>query len=369
MCVMIRSISISGFRGFRKLGVDPLDRFNLFLGRNNVGKTAFLEACYLLAGPTNPELPLRINAFRGIEQLRMDPDELWGWLFNNKDLTSTIELRATLENGRERTLKILLKEPKEYRGLSGRGLSGRGRSARKKSMKNDLLTTATTGTTSPPDLILRYRNERGESINTRAYLKEGGLGFEHDRTERLPNSIYMVARAGYSSENPERFSKLEEIGAEQQLLPPMKVLEPRLKRLAVLVTGNGPMVHGDIGLGRMVPIPMMGEGMGKLLTLLLSISTAKDAAVLIDEIETGLHYSVMSQVWTAVAQAARKNNTQVLATTHSWECLLAAHQAFSSGEAYDFRLHRLDRFNGEVESQTYDRKKIELAIESGLELR
>lgn len=67
---MFRSLRMTRFRGFRDLEVKPLDRFNLCLGSNNVGKTALLEGAFLLMAPTNPELPLRVNAFRGIDLLR-----------------------------------------------------------------------------------------------------------------------------------------------------------------------------------------------------------------------------------------------------------------------------------------------------------
>lgn len=59
---MFRKLSIDRFRGFKRLRMEGLERFNLVLGRNNVGKTAFLEAIFLLVGPTNPELPLKIGA-------------------------------------------------------------------------------------------------------------------------------------------------------------------------------------------------------------------------------------------------------------------------------------------------------------------
>lgn len=102
---MFHAIEIARFRGFQQLRLDPLDRFNLIIGRNNVGKTALLEAIFLLLGPNNPELPLRVNVFRGIEQFRNDPEELWGWLFYKKDLTRAIELEARA-NGKQRRLYL-----------------------------------------------------------------------------------------------------------------------------------------------------------------------------------------------------------------------------------------------------------------------
>ena len=60
---------------------------------------------------------------------------------------------------------------------------------------------------------------------------------------------------------------------------------------------------------------------------------------------------------------------QVFATTHSLECIVAAHRAFSDSEHEDFRLHRLERVNEAIHAVTYDRETLEAAIETGLEVR
>lgn len=51
-------------------------------------------------------------------------------------------------------------------------------------------------------------------------------------------------------------------------------------------------------------------------------------------IENGLHYSTMVEVWKAIAEAARRAETQIFATTHSWECIKAAHEAFTADDTY-----------------------------------
>ena len=40
-----------------------------------------------------------------------------------------------------------------------------------------------------------------------------------------------------------------------------------------------------------------------------------------DEIDTGLHYSVMGDMWRLVVQTAKDSNVQVFATTHSFDCV------------------------------------------------
>jgi AAA15 family ATPase/GTPase len=129
------------------------------------------------------------------------------------------------------------------------------------------------------------------------------------------------------------------------------------------------MIFGDIGIGRLVPVPLMGEGMGRLLTILLAIAEAKGGLVMVDEIDTGFHYSILRDVWLAIARAARENDVQILATTHSWECVTAAHESFAASETYDLRIHRLDRIDESVTSVTYDRETAEVAVASGLEMR
>lgn len=357
---MFSKLSIDRFRGFKHLRVEPLDRFNLFLGQNNVGKTALLESIFLLVGPTNPELSLRLSGLRGIEQFKNDPEDIWGWLFYGKKIDTDILLRADLANGTNRSLKIELKERKEIRFETN---SKRTIEVNRRSVG----TTSTAG--EPSELVIDYRDEHKRRSTSKAFINETGIGFERGKSILLPTSIFISPRGGNNPDNAERYSKLEETGGEAELFPALRVLEPRLTRLAVLVTGGVPILHCDVGIGRMIPLPLMGEGLGRLLTLLLSITASKGGVVMIDEIETGLHYSAMTKIWTAVAKAARTADVQIFATTHSFECLRAAYDSFSEYSFYDFQMHRLERKGDQVEAIHYDRDMIQTAINSGLEMR
>ena len=66
---MLTRFEAHNFRGFEHLALDPLARVNLIAGKNNVGKTALLEAIFLHLGWHNPLLPLRVNSMRGVEWL------------------------------------------------------------------------------------------------------------------------------------------------------------------------------------------------------------------------------------------------------------------------------------------------------------
>ena len=129
------------------------------------------------------------------------------------------------------------------------------------------------------------------------------------------------------------------------------------------------MIFGDIGLTRLVPLPIMGEGITKVCSLVLAIANAPNGLVFIDEIEKGIHYSIMKEIWIGIAEAAKIFNTQIIATTHSRECIVAAHEALSKSGKYNFLLHRLDKINEDIKITTYDRESLEAAIEAGFEVR
>jgi len=58
-----------------------------------------------------------------------------------------------------------------------------------------------------------------------------------------------------------------------------------------------------------------------MLAIALALIQARGGLLLIDEIDTGLHYSVMGDMWRLVVEAAQRSDVQVFATTHSLDCL------------------------------------------------
>jgi AAA15 family ATPase/GTPase len=91
--------------------------------------------------------------------------------------------------------------------------------------------------------------------------------------------------------------------------------------------------------------------------------------VLIDELENGIHHSVLTDVWTGIAEIAAKEDLQILATTHSSECIQAAHEVFQARNRYDFALHRLQMVKGEIQVVTHDQRMIEVAEKTEMEIR
>ena len=64
--MIYQTLEIENFRGIKKLEVKDLNSINIFVGKNNSGKSSILEALFLLTGISNPELILRIDRFRNL---------------------------------------------------------------------------------------------------------------------------------------------------------------------------------------------------------------------------------------------------------------------------------------------------------------
>ena len=361
---MYKSFTIKNFRCFENLTVEPLERINLIAGKNNVGKTALLEALWLHHGYHNPELGLRLQVFRGFENSKRD-EFLWD-MFSEFDPEKTIELSSREQDDLVSSLRITIQEhPTSRVSLRQRPVARNGRV----SLASELIAQETTVPVESK-MLFDYTDTAGKHTQAYAYVESDGIRFERPRGVREPDAILLTARQRDTLETlAERFSNLAVDNKEGQIVQILRIIEPRLAGLTVQHRGGSPIIYGDIGAKRRMPLPLMGEGMDRLLGIALAVPEVQDGLLLVDEIENGLHYTIMGKVWEAIADLARNYNVQVFATTHSEECLRAAHQAFVDSQQYDFALHRLERVKGVIRAVTFDRETLTAAVEMDAEVR
>lgn len=358
---ILQSIHVENFRSFQKLDISSLARVNLIAGKNSVGKTALLEAIFLFVGAENLELVLKISNFRGIKELKGDLfsviDLLWTPLFYNLENNRRIKISGRLPTNKTQSVELAMGSDKsqsiQIRGSRDPSTIGR----------SDI----------PANQVLKLTYSNG--LNKREFVmksSQGELRVEPTPAEPPFPGYFLNSRfSPTQEETAEAFGKLIRAKKVDQLnlIEILKIVEPRLKQLNVVPSAGSSMIYGDIGLDQLLPISLMGDGMSRIMNMLLRIANASGGIVLIDEIENGLHYSMLENVWRVIDKAARTFNTQVIATTHSYECIREAHNAFSQNDDYGFLLHRLDRIKDRVESVTYDRETLEAAIAANFEVR
>ena len=167
-------------------------------------------------------------------------------------------------------------------------------------------------------------------------------------------------------ENATNLGYLRKHKKQDFLVNVLKKIEPRLKSLEENSVAGYPMIWGDIGLPELVPLSIMGEGMARVARIFLMMPNVTGGILLVDEIENGIHYSVLEKVWSAIADAAEKTDVQIFATTHSFECMEAAHKAL--GEKLMF--HRIeDDREGRKRCVTLEAEGVEAATRHGFEVR
>lgn len=360
---LYREFRIRHFRGHRELFLRDLSRVNLIAGKNNVGKTAVLEALFVHSAAYSPELALRVNAFRGLDAVKIQiahkAEAPWESLFTDFNTSETVELEGDLGPQDRRLLRLyVVRSPEELARLS-HFVGPRTESAEEISQASEAIGV----------LGLEYV-ERAKS--RRYYLVPGTQGLTSIPIPPAApfRAVYQGSRTRISLPDlAEWFSNLQVRGEERSFINALRIVEPRLESVSLLLAAGQPLLHGRLDGGRPIPLPLMGEGMMRLTALLLAIAAARDGVALVDEVENGLHHSVLGHVWRVIHEASQRFNVQIFCTTHSRECIVAAHRTFSESEPYDFRVHRLERNNDQTRSITYDKETLAAAVETEFEVR
>src|SRR5258708_5199603 len=119
---MYRTFTAKNFRCFDELTFTDLKRINLIAGKNNVGKTALLEALFVHSGAYNPQLTLLLNAIRGLGNLTVDfgtrSASPWDSLLSDYDVTKSAEFIGEHDTvGRSKVTLTILSQPEELKEI------------------------------------------------------------------------------------------------------------------------------------------------------------------------------------------------------------------------------------------------------------
>ncbi len=364
---MQSSLAIKHFRGLDNVKLDGLSHVNVISGKNNVGKTALLEAVFLYSGAYNPALAMTLNANRGLGQVRVEfgstaRDTPWDSLFHHFDSQQTIEIIGIDEARDSRSLRLsVVRDHVEMSGL-------------RKSVRETYEASADVPWASVSVKVLKLEVQHGKRTSQKYFLILDARGMRSEPTPPTApyQGYFLGSRTAWDSAgDADRYGRLLRRGDDTAVLDVLKIVEPKLKALSVIVEGGVPMLHGDVGMPNVhfVPLPILGEGFTRLASIAIYIASARGGALMVDEIENGLHHSILLPVWKAIGKLSRELGVQVFATTHSFECIAAAHGASLAADGYGFSLYRLEHQPGGVQAVTYDKDSLEASLKMGLEIR
>lgn len=356
----LKSLRIQNFRGIASLEVTGLTEFNIFVGKNNCGKTSLLEAIWLGFGSKKSDSIKQINAGRKLPEYT-DPDENWGSLFRDFDTEAAVEVEFTNQFSQVskttlqlRDTAIAYTDPVHVNGESA---------------------SVSLSQIRPRELYLKFQDFSGEEAENIARMvtdstgKVGRLDLTEVTTPiRIPEVSYLGT--GFSvSHLYSKIGKMIERRERDQLNEMLKLMDPMIRGFELIPdAGGGITLKLDTGRSALIPFNLFGSGFCRYLQILIGIAGTENGYVLIDEIDEGIHYSVMQEVLGQIAGFAKLNHVQVFATTHSYHCLTAASDAMKN-EPGSFAVVRMEREGERHRAVAYTQDEIEAAIRLNWEVR
>jgi AAA15 family ATPase/GTPase len=324
-------LHIQNFRPFEDIQIDGLKHVNLITGKNNVGKTALLEAIMILKADM-------ISRYEAV-------DFLYHILFN----------RGCIYFSAPSVFNVV----RTYQSFFTNGNNDEFKF-------NDNIFTLDIGKRSAS----LSNPAQKSTINLSNFTETQKRKFEIP-LNWLENTFYFIP-ATFTFDNREFWKNIKLTPKKKLIIEILQIIEPKIIDFDIDSATNVADVLLE-GEETSRPFKTMGEGVNRLLTVALALINAQNAILLIDEFEIGLHHSIQKQIWNLVFTYSKKLNVQVFATTHSRDCIKAFTETAKSNEAFKgmsnyFRLQH-GRKTGKIVAVPYNWKDLDAAIELNIETR
>ena len=347
-----------------------LGRINLLVGTNNSGKSSILEGIELLSSRGNARTIWNAMYRRGErffveeENRRYSEGDVSHLFYGHGfKLGSEIAISANTELAAEKVIVEVVARGEEENPLFSEQGSVQ--------LSEDLT------------LRVSWQNGKPYSIVELPLSPRGGVNLRNlsrrptDTVESPP--IQFVSTSALSID--EVLSLFDEVvlsPEEDLLVESLQTIEPSIDRIASIGSDRS----RSLGYSRQggivvklrefpdrIPIGSMGDGIWRMLGIALSLVNAENGIVMIDEIDTGLHYSVLSKMWHLVQTTANRLNIQVFATTHSRDCYesLATIARDDVSENSCVTIQRIE--SASTIATTFSEQEIVAASERGIEVR
>ena len=315
---MLKSLALRGFRAFESYELAELATVNLLVGKNNCGKTSLLEAVELLVSNGHLSVFSEVARRRGeVVSYRPRYRVNASHLFFGHTCEPGVRFKLSSDDGRELSATILsLDEVGEDADL----WETRRNSARRRELDEDEETE--------PAFGLRIALGAEEEAVALPMAEDGTI--LHDWRRPIVHnglSLSPVRFLGLESSASERmgdaWDRVLADGLENEIAEDIRLLVPEIDSIHFLTGRPGPggILVGLRDGGRRMPIGSYGDGLCRLLALRLALVSATDGYLLIDEIDAGLHWTVIEDVWRLLVEVADRCNVQIFATTHSHDCV------------------------------------------------
>jgi hypothetical protein len=362
---MIKAVHISRFRGIRECVAEGLGRVNLLIGKNDCGKTAFMEAVQLaddVEHSTHRLLSAQRRRLRRVLKVQ-DFGRFWRPVFFELEAKVGLSISLIDEHGARQTVDMRQGEARDEIISSRPDSVGVRIGADGAYDGQDLVKSPAWAI----DVEITKFNQ--STFNQRIIATPDHLKLPPFQSEY--GSAWISSGANVTEDDIRIISSLKQRGQDRVLLELLREIDDRVTGIELLAPG-GDVAELFVRIGDgalMLPAALMGEGFQRCLEIGASAVEHHWPTLFIDEIENGMHHLALEPLWRWIATIARRRSLQVFATTHSEECIHAASRAFQALDDDGLRVIRLDRMESRTRAALYDRALVETAERTGTEIR
>ena len=370
---MLSSFSARRYRLFKSLRVLELGRVNLLVGRNNAGKSAFLEALELYAGAAAPRVLFNLVSAREetwhgrvqteFRQLHGNPIR---HLFYGHRLPEVGEPGIELGpvDSLSETLGLFTAAFQVVADEEGVLQRTRVNPDNVKSI--------------PEDVEITLMAQEGDKLRRVMRVNRDAdfvrrIGALADPEAKLPVQV-VPTRNMLPSKVASLWDVVGLTDLAEEVVEGLRLIEPLVQDIA-FVEGSVSAREARVPLVRIkggsepLPLRSLGDGMTRLFQIVLALVNARDGVLLVDEFENGLHWSVQPAAWKTVFRLATKLNVQVFASTHSRDCVAGFEKAWNDRPA-DGNFLRLDPDpDFGVKTRQYSLETLADSLETAVEVR
>lgn len=373
------NLEIRQFRAFDFIKIDQLGHINLFLGKNNVGKSTLLEAIWLYSNLGSPDV------IRAILDGRDEPGEIrhgnkaeptvWSLFYDHpllERISSSIQIGRIGAPDSALSLSITwLRKNIEADASDGSGYGGEAQPGQEYVEVDH--PSASDGEGAVPALVVKYGPMRRLLRLDDTYddlCRRWNLQTRSNRDLATP--CIFIGPGGLEDAGLQSlWEKVVLTDSKTDVIEAMRIIAPETEDFALLhQQAWGSSIRLRVkGQDSPVPIKTMGDGMNRVFGIGMALACAKNGILLIDEIENGIHWSVLSEVWKFIVKVAKRLKVQVFATTHSNDCLKAFHFGTKGDESMDGVAVRIERKNGEFSAEIFDESRLAVIVKETIEIR
>jgi len=317
----LSSIEIIDFKCFKKFNAKNFKRINLISGKNNVGKTAFMEAIYINLNSLDIETSTSAMASMPFSRNNLE--------FITNTYSEKVEKEYLEKNDSIHIESNIIKNKFHIKSQNG-------------------------------------KKEYEFVLNDIQYIINSN---EFSFNEKNIDNINFIDNFGLSnSELKDYFESVQKLDKEESLYNYINSFDSTILNFKVL--GGNKAVCKTVFSDEYRDINEFGDGLKHYISIICCVYACKDGYLFIDEIDNGIHYTQLERLWEIIFTISKEVNCQVFATTHSREMINAYAKVSQKLDEEDISFIELGRNKeNEIKAITMNYDRFQTEIKNGNEIR